>query len=144
MGLDLALDRAGAEAGGEGAGRRLRRLPEPARVARFDLAAQRAALAEADGRIARGGGPAALRERLDLDAREAGLPEFVPDDPDIVIAVGRAGQELWRVGGEQGRHRVGQHAAHLVLLDPVPDTEEEAPAGPEHAQRLAIARAFVG
>ena len=35
MGLDLALDRTRAEAGGDGARRRLRRLRESAGVARF-------------------------------------------------------------------------------------------------------------
>ena len=47
--------------------------------ATFDtwFAAQRAALAEADGGVARGGRPAGLRDRLDLHAAETGLPELV-------------------------------------------------------------------
>src|SRR5215468_11255258 len=102
MGLDLALDGTGAEAGGDGIGCRCGRLVEPACIPRCDLAAQRTALAEADSGVPRGGRPAGLLHRLDLDSRKSGLLELLADDGAVVIAVWRARQKLRRIGGEEG------------------------------------------
>jgi hypothetical protein len=50
-GLDHSIHRPGAEAGADLGGDRLGRLGEPAGIARLDLAAQRGAVAEADGGV---------------------------------------------------------------------------------------------
>src|SRR6266850_6961971 len=84
--LDLPVDRAVAEPGGDRLGRDLGHLGEALRVARLDLAAQGRALAEADGRIARRGGTGLLGQRLGLDRQEACGLDLAADRGFVVIA----------------------------------------------------------
>jgi hypothetical protein len=56
----------------------------------------------------------------------------------------RAREEIGRIVRVERGDRFGGEVAGRVRLDPVPDAEQEAPAGPQHAQRLAIAAHPIG
>ena len=54
----------------------------------------------------------------------------------VVVAVGRAGQEARRIGGEDGRQRRRHGVREFVVLDPIPHVEDEDAARPQHATGL--------
>src|SRR5258705_9286044 len=115
--LDFPVDRPIAEPRRQRFGRGFGHLGETLRVARLDLAAQGRTLAEADRGIAWRGGAGLLGQRLGLDRQEACGLELATDRGFVVIAIGRALEELGRILWEAGCDRVGHHKRYLVFFD---------------------------
>ncbi|MNS96812.1 hypothetical protein D3C72_1311280 [compost metagenome] len=112
---------------------------EQACVARLDLVAQRRALAVGHRHLACRGRVAQLLVRLDLDVGEPRAAQVVADLCDVVVAVRRAREKARRVVREHGGDGAGDVVGEGVVFDAVPDAEHEAPAGFQHATRLAVA-----
>src|SRR5581483_2358193 len=82
-----------------------------------------------------------------IDPGRGGEPaarEVAFDRAAVVITVRRARQEARRVFGKERLQRARHDIGELVFLDPIPDVENENPAGPEHAPRLRKRLGLVG
>lgn len=144
MGLHLALHRPVAKSLGQRCSGGFGDFIETAGAVRFDLNAERRALAEAKRRFAWRRGAAELFHRLDIDLRE---PDGLEDGTNLglgMVAVRRSRQEPRRVVRKESSHRFGDDVRELVLLDPVSDVEEESPARLQHSPRLAKRGLLVG
>ena len=76
--------------------------------------------------------------------REAGLLEIAGDQRRVVVAVRRAHHHAGRVVRKERGKGVRDVIGEDVLLDAIPDVEEEMPARAEDAPRLAVAGDAVG
>src|ERR1051326_2592421 len=70
--------------------------------------------------------------------KEAGVRERGADGWDIVVPVGDPPQEARRIVGKERRDDAGRQRGECILLDTIPDTEDEPPAGFEDPMRLYI------
>jgi hypothetical protein len=63
---------------------------------------------------------------------------------NVVIAVRRARHETRRIRGKDGREGACHHVGEFVVLDSIPDVEQQVSARLQHAARLANALALSG
>ena len=63
---------------------------------------------------------------------EASFNQRAADHRLIVVAVRQPCQESGRIGREQWHHRLGDAVGEFVVLDAIPDIEQERPARAQH------------
>ncbi len=126
---------------GGGVGRAAQRIA----AARFEFATQRRAVAIRDRRTARRIAAASCRHRHDFRHRvEAAGGQVAPNDVRLEVAMWCARKKTRRIAWIQRRNRLLHGRGELVVLDPVPDVEQEHAAGPQHAARFRVGTHSIG
>src|SRR5712675_354472 len=113
-------------------------------VSGFDLVAQWGSLTVGNSRMARRGRSALLGSSLDHYAGEACLLQLNTDKRCVVIAVRRGCQKAWRIVRKDFRERVRNLVSKHVLLDAIPNVEQEISSGLEDSLCLTVAQLAVG
>ena len=80
-----------------------------------------------------------MRNGFDRDVHKAGLGQVGADPVDVVISVRRAHHELRRIARKNHLEGFSDGVGEIILLNPVPDVEEEAPAGFQDAAGFGVA-----
>jgi hypothetical protein len=79
---------------------------------------------------------ARFRHGLGHDLRKAGGAQVGLDPRQIVIANGGSSEELGRIVGEEVRQQLGNAAADRIVIEAVPDVEQEPAVRGQNAARL--------
>ena len=122
----------------------LRRGLQPICSSSLDLISERGPLAVGNCWMVRGRRAALLAPLLDRYTGKSCQPQFVLDQPLVVVAVWRPRQEPRRIVRKYFGERAGDLMREYVFVDTIPDIEDEGSAGFEDPFGFQIPLCTIG